>query len=353
MAKAKKLPSGKWRCLVYSHTESIQNNADGTVKKVRKYESFTADTKKEAEYLAAEYVLKKNRKLRPQSMTLGEAMQAYIDAKSHVLSPSTIKGYTWIKNHMYLDIQGVSLNHLSSELIQHEINKDAAKRSPKSVRNTYGFFTAVMDMFYKDIKIDVTLPAKVKPPVYVPTDKNIQQLLSCVQGTSFELPVLLSAFGSLRRSEVCALDSTDIHGNTIYITKALVKDVHGKYIIKPPKTFSGYRKITLPDFVIKKMSGIQGRIVPLTPDYITRKFSQILAKNHIPHFRFHDLRHYQASILHALGIPDKYIMKRGGWKSTITLKNIYQHTMEDKQEQFTAVALEHFEKMQHEMQHEK
>ena len=76
MAKAKKLPSGKWRCLVYSHTESIQNNEDGTVKKVRKYESFTADTKKEAEYLAAEYVLKKNRKLRPQSMTLGEAMQA-------------------------------------------------------------------------------------------------------------------------------------------------------------------------------------------------------------------------------------------------------------------------------------
>ena len=40
MPTAKKLPSGSWRCQVYSHTEeSIQ--PDGTVKKKRIYESFT------------------------------------------------------------------------------------------------------------------------------------------------------------------------------------------------------------------------------------------------------------------------------------------------------------------------
>ncbi|MCB7523198.1 tyrosine-type recombinase/integrase [[Clostridium] hylemonae] len=48
------------------------------------------------------------------------------------------------------------------------------------------------------------------------------------------------------------------------------------------------------------------------------------------HFRFHDLRHYSASIQHALGIPDAYIMERGGWETDGTLKSIYRHTLKDK-----------------------
>lgn len=50
MATAKKLPSGSWRCLVYGYTDS--NNK-------RHYKSFTANTKKEAERLAANYAVDK------------------------------------------------------------------------------------------------------------------------------------------------------------------------------------------------------------------------------------------------------------------------------------------------------
>lgn len=42
MPTAKKLPSGSWRCLVYSHTEEI-TNPDGSIKKKRIYESFTSN----------------------------------------------------------------------------------------------------------------------------------------------------------------------------------------------------------------------------------------------------------------------------------------------------------------------
>ena len=44
MAKAKKLPSGSWRCRVYSQT-----NSQG----IKQYESFTAPTKRQAEMMAA------------------------------------------------------------------------------------------------------------------------------------------------------------------------------------------------------------------------------------------------------------------------------------------------------------
>lgn len=70
------------------------------------------------------------------------------------------------------------------------------------------------------------------------------------------------------------------------------------------------------------------------------------------YFRLHDLRHYSASIMHATGVPDVYIMGRGGWSSDYTLKNIYRGSMDDYSKQYTNITNQHFENMQHEMQHE-
>ncbi len=42
--------------------------------------------------------------------------------------------------------------------------------------------------------------------------------------------------------------------------------------------------------------------------------------------RFHDLRHLNASVMVALGVPDLYAMERGGWKTKSTLNRVYQHT---------------------------
>lgn len=85
--------------------------------------------------------------------------------------------------------------------------------------------------------------------------------------------------------------------------------------------------IEYPEFVSEKWKGISGRITKLTPDNITTKFSRLLKSSGITHFRFHDLRHYSASIQHALGIPDAYIMSRGGWGNDGVLKNVYRHAL--------------------------
>lgn len=41
-------------------------------------------------------------------------------------------------------------------------------------------------------------------------------------------------------------------------------------------------------------------------------------------FCHHNFRHYAASIMHAIGAPDLYVMQRGGWSSDKTLKAIYR-----------------------------
>ena len=63
MATAKKLPSGSWRCQVFSHFEEIPQ-PDGTIKKTRIYKSFTCDVKgpkgkRMCEKMAAEWAEEK------------------------------------------------------------------------------------------------------------------------------------------------------------------------------------------------------------------------------------------------------------------------------------------------------
>ena len=45
-------------------------------------------------------------------------------------------------------------------------------------------------------------------------------------------------------------------------------------------------------------------------------------------FPFHKLRHFFASYMHNLGYTDKQIQEFGGWKTTETVRNVYQHAME-------------------------
>lgn len=99
-----------------------------------------------------------------------------------------------------------------------------------------------------------------------------------------------------------------------------------------------------PQFVIDRINEI-GHITNLNPHSITIMIQRVLDKNNIPHFRFHDLRHYSASIRHALGIPDAYIMADGGWCSDKVLKAVYRHAMSDSKKEMSDKANSHFESL--------
>ena len=71
------------------------------------------------------------------------------------------------------------------------------------------------------------------------------------------------------------------------------------------------------------------------PDTISKEFIDIRNALGLK-CRFHDLRHYNASIMLALNVPDKYAMKRMGYSTPATLKKVYQHTMQDKEKEVTS-----------------
>jgi len=343
MAKAKKLPSGSWRCQVYDYTDD---------NKRKHYKSFTAPSKKGAEYAAMEYMLnKENETEQVLDMTLTDAVKSYIESKENILSPATVIGYQKIARKDMALIEKIKLDDFDKKTVQSWINS-LSKRglSPKSVKNAYNLFSATMGMF-SEKTFKPQLPQRKKNNTYVPSDGDIKLVLANSTG-DLQIAIYLAAFGGLRRGEICALTRLDVHNGYITVNKSMGLKPDRTWEVKPPKTTSSERDVDLPDFLIQLLKKKTGRIISTTPDMITLRFIKLVKKLGVEHFRFHDLRHYYVSINHAIGIPDAYIMEQGGWKSDHVMKGVYLNTIRDEKKKFADISKAHFETIQYGISHE-
>ena len=342
MATAKKLPSGSWRVQAYA-------GKDANGKRIIK--SFTAPSKKKAEFMASQYVLNKPAPSAEDFILFGEAMDKYIAGRESVLSPSTIREYKRMRKNNFDSLEKLSLDEITQEVIQDFINTCCSDGdSPKYVRNMHGLISATLNQFKPDMKLRTTLPAKKKPEFHIPSDDEVVKVIRYIRNIKNQdllVAILLAAYGPMRRSEVCALMYEDIDGNIIHVHRAMVDAGSGIWIIKDkPKTAAGDRYIEYPNFVMKELGTGTGRVMSFNPPYITNTFIKILKQVDVPHFRYHDLRHYSASIQHALGIPDAYIMQRGGWESDATLKQVYRHAMDKETQKANQKINRYFSKIQ-------
>ena len=332
MPTAKRLPSGSWNVQIYSHRNS---------KGRRVYKSFTAGTKRQAELLAAEYKSGKQR-IVDDNKTVYEAVTGYINAKEGVLSPSTVRGYERMIKY-YKPIEHIKLYQLTNEQIQIFVSDLARDLSPKTVSNVFGLLSSSIALYLPDKHIRVTLPRIIHKKTLSPSDEDVRGLYDAACD-ELKKCIALSAYGSMRRGEISALKYSDINENVLFIHADLVKDKGGEWIYKEPKTPDSIRYKTVPAEVIELLgSGApDDYVVKWLPDTITKRFID-LRKSQGVNIRFHDLRHYYASIGAALGIPDLYLAESGGWKqNSKVLKSVYQNKITPISEAFEKKLNDHF-----------
>lgn len=282
----------------------------------------------------------------PTHMTLGEAIDAYIAAKSAVLSPSTIKTYKAFRRTGMQHIMSVPLKKLTQNDLQTAVNIEAASLAPKTVRNHYGVITAVISMYLPNTKLNITLPQRQKPDICIPSESDVKRLLDDTLNTPLDAPLHLAACCGMRRSEICALKWSDVNfkKNTLTIRAALVYDENEELVEKATKTRAGKRTIYMLPIVaesLKRAKALQDsgepspNVVPLTPAALVNRFIKKQAKLGIPKFRFHDLRHYTVSVMLLLNVPKKYIADYVGHETEHMIDQVYGHVMSEKKATFT------------------
>ena len=330
LPKAKKLPSGSW---------NVQVMVDG------KRVSVTASSEKEAVAKAAEIKAGLKEKTVSSSMTVGAAIDRYIESKDTVLSPSTINGYKKLRKSVLQSIMDLNVSSLTSERVQRVVNQMARDKSPKYVRNAYGLFTAAMAEYFPDRAFRVTLPQKKAPDIQIPTMEQIIEIHNASKGSRFELPFLLAVWLGLRTSEIRGLTWDCIDGDVLTIKQALVEGEDGPKL-KPPKTYSGNRRLKIPPYIKKLLDDTPHKgqyVVPYTRSAMYNRLRRTCERLGLPHYRFHDLRHMNASVMLSLNVPDKYAMERMGHSTNNMLKTVYQHTMSEKSAQVANLVDSFFE----------
>ncbi len=330
--KINQLPSGSYNATVYDYTDSNGK---------RKYKSITASSKSEVKRLIAVFLAEREDKREEarNTTTLGAAMNRYIDERCNLLSPSTIAGYQKIVRNYFPDLQAMELGDIDSSIVQKRMNEDAAELSFKTLRNNYGFLTAVARE--NGVVLTLKYPAKKRTIRRLPQPKEIFEV---VHGTEIELPVLLAMWLSLRMSEILGIRYKDIENGKLIIRNVRLMIDNEAVERDMTKTENSTRALQMPEYLLNLCgTGAPDEyVIKLTANTITKRFYRMCEKAEMQHITFHDLRHVNASVMLRLGISDAIAMERGGWASPAVLKSVYQETFTGDRENADTIIDEYF-----------
>lgn len=318
------------------------------------------------------------------NMRFSAYMDDWLDIVAPELKPSTYKSYKmYINYHFKPSLGKYRLSQINELIIRKYIsNKLKSGLSPTTVRKHFFVLSKMLKPALKNNNPCSTIapPKKEEYKPYVLSDHEFALIHNAFRGTIDELPILLAGWCGLRLGEIFALRWNDINGNIITIDEAKSISENG-YVIGSPKSERGIRDIVAPKYIIELFeklkleqlkSGLPEFIFHFRPDGYSKRFRRLIeahnkafeevkngskktykAKNYkrihsfnlqpepLPDVRFHDLRHYHATVLYKNGIPDQYAANRLG-HDIMVLKKIYQHLQIDTKEEMDNKVIEIF-----------
>jgi integrase len=296
-------------------------------------------------------------------MKMSDYMDKWMKVNKPLLAATTVKTYNlYIEHHFKPYFGAKKVNQITEMNIMEYIEKKlvAEKLSSTTVRKH--FFT-LKKMFYDAMKTkspcnEITAPKPGDFKATIPTEQEFENICAVFKtfGVEDEAIILLAGQCGLRRGEIFALkwDDLDEKLGTLRIDEAVALEEKGyKFELKDPKSHNGIRTIVIPDYLKNLLIDIKKTIPPSKtrrkgrkrddPDktekvifryeiftYNPHTFTKLYArtikdeKYKLPQVRFHDLRHYHASLLYKYQVPDQYAAERLGHDITV-LKKIYQH----------------------------
>ena len=274
-------------------------------------------------------------------LTVDTYLRQWLDRHGRVnLRPSSVSSYEGvIRNYISPYLGSIGLDHLTAPMIDDLLATLLEKGlSPGVVRLARKTLGAALEQARKYCYIErnpvkdlLTRLPKDSPTPEPYTVAQMQQLLSRVEGTRWEMPVVLAGLYGLRLGEVLGLrwDHVDLEKGTFFVCEQLpyhvaagtkMLDEH----MAPVKSQERELPITAsvrPYFLRQKrlqetrreLAGFGGGVyydnhlvvasesgAPYRRERVSNDFGRLLRALEMPHIRFHDLRHSAATNMHEL-----------------------------------------------------
>ena len=211
--KARKLSSGNWNCRIMIDSKSY---------------SFTHSDRREVMRMASAFAAE--HRIRTENPTLLERLRDYVAENAERLSPSTVRSYEGMIR-MIAERSPKIGNKRISALTEHDIVEIVRPlRTLKTKRNYVNFIHCATGK-----GVTTKLYGKASKQVHVPTELEVKGLIALFRDTDMEVPIMLGAYGGLRRGEICALTMSDIDGDFVNVSRAVVRDPLGEWVTKEPK----------------------------------------------------------------------------------------------------------------------
>ena len=315
--KAKKLPSGSWFIRLRLGGEEI---------------CITEATEKaairQATLIKAEHRAGVRQARTKDERTVRQVIDAYIDSRRGVLSPSTINGYAAIARTRFQSI--MSLPAANVKDWQKVVSDEAKLCAAKTLKNAWGFLASCLNAAKINVP-DVRLPQIVRKDRPWLDYEQVLAFLDAVRGKSFEIPALLGLHG-LRRSEIYAMrwSDIDLQKNLLHVRGAVVLGEDQKPVLKDTnKNVSSRRDIPImiPRLhdLLKNASKDSPSVVQTNLTTLYAQVNTVCRRADLPEVGVHGLRHSFASLCYHVGLGEVETMQLGGWADPGTMRKIYRH----------------------------
>jgi integrase len=285
--------------------------------------------------------------------TFGDFARSWQAAQVH--RPTTAAAVdSALRNHIFPTFEERAVASIRPSEVQARVKGISGQIAPSTVKVVVQDFRSILNAAVRDQVIartpcvGVKLPAHDRPQVEPLETAEVFALIEALPDRYHGLAVLGAGAG-LRSGEALgvSVDELDFLRRSLSVRQQLVTLPSGEVVIAPPKTSSSVRTIPLPDFVTSALaehlaawSPGESRLLFTTPDGrpISRnRFGDLwraaVKTSGVRHgVRFHELRHYYASLLIRHGESVKTVQSRLGHASAVETLNTYAHLWPDSED---------------------
>jgi len=348
-----------------------------TSKRRQKWHKLTATTKKKSQDELNRLLtdMGTGAYVSPSNLTVSEYLGRWLNdyARTNVAAQTYQRYEVIVRQHLAPALGAIKLGKLTALDIQrcHAEALEGGRKdgrgkslSARTVTHHHRVLREALEMAVEWGMIARNPADKVKPPR--PVDKEmktltaaqVDALLRAVEGTRFQVPILLAVGTGMRRGEVLALrwQDANLDAGTLSVRRSMERTKAAGISFKAPKTVKGARVVTLPAVVVQALRRhlaeqsrerelfgpdySDGDLVcarpdglPISPDNLSRDFTALLKKHGLPAIRLHDLRHTHATLLLQGGINPKVISERLGHSTVRITLDVYAHSLPSMQEE--------------------